>query len=48
MQKARAISSADASKSRLEKNSAFGFPVVPLEVWSRSASSRGTASNPAG
>ena len=32
MQKARASNSAAVSTSRLEKNRALGFPVVPLEV----------------
>lgn len=48
MQNARAIKSAARSTSRLEKNNALGFPVVPLDVCSLSTSWRGTASNPSG
>jgi len=48
MQKARAISSAAFVHVAPGENSALGFPVVPLEVWSRATSSREMASNPFG
>ncbi len=44
----RAMSSAALSTSLREKKMALGLPVVPLEVCSRTASVRSTASKPLG
>lgn len=48
MTRQRAINPAALSTSRREKNSAFGLPVVPLDVCNRNTSSGATASSPAG
>ncbi len=48
MTRQRAINSPALSTSRREKNSAFGLPVVPLEVCSRNTSSGAMASKPVG